>query len=111
MDQNNQITFTTKHTQELHDALKNKGINAILEYHDGHKHVDLAIIEARIFIEVDGLHHFTDPNQIIRDFDRDHFSDGDDFDTIHIPNIIIEHHLEEVAKAITDVVKSRLNNS
>lgn len=108
MNQINQKPFVTPQTSELYEALVKMGVKASLEYPDGHKHVDIAILEARIFIEVDGLHHFTNSEQIERDFKRDHFSDGDDFDTIHIPNIVIEHHLQEVAQAIVEVVKRRI---
>lgn len=98
----------TEHTTELFNELRKLGINAVLEYNDGHKHIDIAILDARIFIEVDGLHHYTDADQIERDFKRNHFSDGDDFDTIHIPNLIIEHHRLAVARAIEKIVKKRL---
>jgi very-short-patch-repair endonuclease len=99
--------YVTEQTKRLHEALGKLGIDSIVEYNDGHKHVDIAIVSARIFIEVDGLHHFTDPKQIEADFKRNHYSDGDDFDTIHIPNIIIQHHCDEVAAAIAKVISSR----
>lgn len=97
----------TKQVNELGEALQKRGIGTILEYSDGHKHVDIAILSAKIFIEVDGIHHLTDPEQIIRDFKRDHFSDGDDFDTIHIPNELLKTHLDQIASAIARVVEKR----
>ena len=57
-----------------------------LEHWDNHKHIEIAILDAKIYIEVDGLQHYTDPEEIKRDFKRNHFSDGDDFKTIHIQN-------------------------
>lgn len=105
----NQHHFATKQTRELYETLSRKGLKVIEEYSDGHKHVDIAIPQARIYIEVDGLQHFTDPAQIERDFKRDHYSDGDDFDTIHIPNLILEHHLEGVSEAIKSVALSRIS--
>lgn len=101
--------FITEQTKRLSEALEKLGIMTRLEYDDGHKHVDIAILNAKIFIEVDGLHHFTDPNQIDADFKRNHYSDGDDIATIHIPNIIIRDYCEEVAKAIAVVVEKRKN--
>lgn len=100
--------FITEETKKLNEVLNQNGVNTMLEYSDGHKHVDIAIPAAHIFIEVDGLHHFIDSKQIEADFKRNHYSDGDDFDTIHIPNIIIEHHCNEVAKAISTLVAKRL---
>lgn len=101
-------TYTiTKQALALYEALMKKGIQATKEHWDGHKHIDIAILPAKLFIEVDGLHHFTNPSQIEADFKRDHFSDGDDFDTIRIPNIIIDKYLIEVVEAIKNVVLGR----
>ena len=99
--------IVTEHTTELFNELKKLGVNAILEYNDGHKHIDIAILDARIFIEVDGLNHYTNAEQIERDFKRNHYSDGDDFDTIHIPNLVIEHHRVAIARAIEKIVRKR----
>ncbi len=98
----------TKQVIALNQALKKMGIKTELEYCDGHKHVDIAILSAKIYIEIDGLHHFIDPRQIEADFKRNHFSDGDDFKTIHIPNELIDRHLDSIAGAISKVVISRL---
>jgi very-short-patch-repair endonuclease len=103
----NKNPIPTKQVNELGEALRKRGIAIILEHSDGHKHVDIAILSAKIFIEVDGIHHLTDPEQIIRDFKRDHFSDGDDFDTIHIPNELLKTHLDQIVDAITKVVEKR----
>jgi very-short-patch-repair endonuclease len=104
----NRNPIPTKQVNELGEALQKRGIGVVLEHSDGHKHVDIAILSAKIFIEVDGIHHLTDPEQIIRDFKRDHFSDGDDFDTIHIPNELLKTHLDQIADAITKVVEKRI---
>lgn len=93
----------------LFDLLKSKGVNAILEYPDGHKSVDIAIPEAKIYIEIDGIDHFINPEQIERDFKREHYSEIDKFSTMHIPNIIVEHHTREVADGIIEVIKKTIN--
>jgi very-short-patch-repair endonuclease len=101
---------TSWQTERLFDELIKRGVKAINEYQDGHKTVDIAIPSAKIFIEVDGLQHLTDPKQILSDFKRDHFSDGDDFHTIRIPNKVIEDRLEleKVANAIAEVAHARI---
>jgi len=104
----NRNPIPTKQVNKLGEVLQKRGIGIVLEHSDGHKHVDIAILSAKIFIKVDGIHHLTDPDQIIRDFKRYHFSDGDDFDTIHIPNELLKTHLEQIADAITTVVHKRL---
>ena len=101
------INLPTKQVIDFNEAIKKRGIKTDLEYWDKHKHIDLAILSARIFIEVDGIQHLTNAEQIIRDFKRDHYSDGDDFNTIRIPNELLKTHLEEIADAITEVVKQR----
>ena len=77
---------------------------------DGHKRVDISIPWAKIDIEVDGLHHYTNPDQIARDFKRSYWSlTRDDYDTFHVPNMIIEQHLDAVADALAEV--ARINYS
>ena len=98
----------TKQVNELHQALLKRGVETVCEYSDGHKHVDLAILQAGIYIEVDGSQHFTDAKQIKSDFKRGYWSTINAFDTIHIPNSIIEKYLDKVADAITEVVKERI---
>jgi very-short-patch-repair endonuclease len=98
----------TRCEQLLYDALIKRGITATLAYNDGHKTVDIAVLPARMFIEVDDLGHFTNPDQIVRDFERHHFSDGDDFDTFYVTNQIIDHYVDKVADALVEVVKRRI---
>lgn len=97
----------TKQAKQLYDALCGKGIKAELEYSDGHKTVDIAILDSRIYIEVDGLNHFIDPEQIVRDFKRSHFSDGDDYSTFYVTNQIIDNYLDEVVNALIKVVEMK----
>lgn len=99
------MTFNTptKQTTALTEALRVRGIRVETEYWDGHKHIDVYLPDARIFVEVDGLQHYTNPKQILADFKRDHFSDGDDVPTLRLTNQLIETHLEEIADAITKI--------
>ena len=91
----------------LFDALTLSGVYAELEYWDGHKHVDIRIPDAYLYIEVDGLHHFTRPKQIARDFIRDHYSSNDGYNTLRIPNPVVEEYLDQVVKAIVEIVSKR----
>ena len=107
MPKKNYKFVITKQTRALYEELNKRGVQGKLEYWDGHKHIDIAILEAGIFIEIDGMQHFMDPKEIERDFKRNHYSEGDDFNTIHIPNIVIDNYLERVADAVAKVAKSR----
>lgn len=99
----------SSHEQALYDALIKRGVKAKLSYNDGFKTVDIAILPARIYIEVDDLGHFTNPDQIIRDFRRSHFSDGDDYATFYVTNQIIGRYVDDVADALVEVVKRKMN--
>ena len=66
---------------------------------------DIAILKARIYIEVDGIQHFTTPKQIIADFQRQHYSDIDNFRTFYVTNQILEHFTDDVADALEKVVR------
>ena len=97
----------TPQVLKLAQALEEKGIKLELEHWDGHKHVDIYIPSARLYIEVNGLMHYTDPETILRDLKRTHFSDGDDFDTLELTNQLVDSHLEEITKAIFEIRKAR----
>src|SRR3989344_663063 len=97
----------TPQVKKLNEVLKQKGVKTDLEHWDHHKHIDIAILNSKIYIEVDGLSHYVNPEQIKRDFKRDHFSDGDDFRTIHITNQLIDTHVDEIAEAISEIVKEQ----
>jgi very-short-patch-repair endonuclease len=101
-------TETTLNQDQLYCALLARGIPARLEHSDGHKHVDIGVPEAKLYIEVDGLRHLTDAEQLLRDIARDHYSDDEGNATIHVPNEFIESHLDEVADAIAQVAKKRM---
>jgi very-short-patch-repair endonuclease len=97
----------SKHAQLLYDALQKRRIKCELEVLDGNKHIDLSIEWAELDIEIDGIQHFTNPKQIHSDLERAYWSGRDGYDTIHIPNILIEKHLEEIADAIAKVARER----
>ena len=97
----------TPQAVELSEALNYRGIRNEREHDDGHKHVDIYIPEANLYIEIDGKYHLTDPNHLFRDLRRDACSHKDGIDTIRIPNFYVENHLDEVANAIAEVVRKR----
>lgn len=99
----------TEQEDKLYCALISRGIKAIPHYSDGHKTVDIAILDARLFIEVDGLQHFTNSEQIMSDFKRYHYSDEDDFSTFYVTNQIIDEFLDDVVNALVKVIKERIN--
>lgn len=99
--------ISTKQTQLLINALEIRGLKVKAEHWDGHKHIDIFIPAVGMYLEVDGLPHYTRPAQILSDLQRDHFSNEEGFFTKHIPNSMIETHLDAVADAITQVVTGK----
>src|SRR4030067_3708579 len=97
----------TPQAVELSEALNYRGIRNEREHDDGHKHVDIYIPEANLYIEIDGEYHLTDPNHLFRDLQRDACSHKDGIDTIRIPNLYVENNLEELANAIAEVARKR----
>ena len=83
-------------------ALRGLGIEVEMEHWGGHKHVDLFLPGSGIQIEVDGSQHVTNPEQILTDLKRSHYSDSDRYGTIHIRNEDIESDLEKITVAIAE---------
>lgn len=100
----------TEQETKLYNALIERGIKATANYNDGHKTVDIAVLNAKLYIEIDGIQHFTDSEQIKRDFKRYHFSDGDDYATFYVTNQIVDTHLEDIADALQKVIMERISN-
>ena len=94
---------STEHAKNLHAALVTVGVEAYLEHPDGHKCVDIFVPKAKLYIEVDGRHHYTSARQIQTDFKRDHFSDDDGFHTMHITNEAADNDAIRIARAIKKI--------
>lgn len=77
------------------------------EVYDGHKHVDLSIDSAKLDIEVDGLQHLTNPNQILTDIQRSKYSREDGYETIRVHNIDLKQDAPGIAEAIAKVAEKR----
>jgi len=92
----------------LHSALVQRGVEAEIEKWDEHKHIDISVEKAGLYIEVDGDDHYTNPETLMRDLRRDYYSEESDFDTLHIPNFIIDKDVNGVADALVEVVRMRV---
>lgn len=97
----------TKEAADLKDAIEKEGVRVLVELHDGHKHIDLALPTAKLNVEVDGIQHLTDPQQIVTDLSRGYYSHKNGYDTMHIPNEMIRLHLNEISKALAEAAKIR----
>jgi len=104
---------TTEQVKKLKHALEGAGIHVEEECADGHKHVDLCIRYAKLYIEVEGPPHFLNAKQIIADFKRDDYSTSGGFETFRIPNEYIDNHCYKLVGAIKKVLeyRTKLSNS
>lgn len=95
-------TETTRETILLFLSLKKNGVPAELEKYDGHKTIDIAVTDAKVNIEVDGVHHNKDSKQALADLKRTFYAFKKGFLTLRIPNSLVKNELEETANYITD---------
>jgi len=93
----------TKQALALASALEKRGIKVELEHWDGHKHVDVFVPATGLYVEIEGLQHFVNSQQISADFMRDHYSDAEKHPTFRITNQLVETHLEEIADAVANL--------
>ncbi|MDH6309805.1 hypothetical protein M2451_002011 [Dysgonomonas sp. PFB1-18] len=94
--------ISTWQTITLYFALKTRGVPAELEKFDGFKHIDIAITDARVNLEIDGGHHNYDTKQAMADLKRTYYSFLKGFLTLRIPNSLICNNdiIEETADFI-----------
>ncbi len=97
----------TPQASRLSKALDDLDVKHILEYDDGHKHVDIAIEWAKIYLELDGSQHGLSPKQICADDDRDKYSLKDGFVTKRIPNTWIDEDVDRLALSIATLANKR----
>lgn len=97
----------TRYQRMLFEAIKQRGIECEYEAYDGFKHVDIAIQKARLYIEIDGDHHSTDPTQLDKDLKRDEYSSKEGYITKHYTNQQIADNITAIADALAEVIKSR----
>jgi very-short-patch-repair endonuclease len=97
----------TREAQDLKLALEKLGVRVLAEVDDGHKHIDLALPDSHINVEVDGDQHVTDAHQILSDLARSHYSDDAGYHTLHISNQAIRTNLGGVASALAEAAKIR----
>ncbi|MFH0891631.1 MAG: DUF559 domain-containing protein [Candidatus Falkowbacteria bacterium] len=95
--------------KKLYNALIRRNIECEKEKWDNHKHIDISIDRAKIYIEIDGDYHYTSSRQIEADFNREYYSSQDGYRTIHIPNSLIDRKLRHVANAIEQVAMDYIN--
>lgn len=97
----------TPEARRLGNLLKEMGYKVEFEKYDGYKHIDIAIVNKKVNIEVDGNHHHGKV-QALRDLKRTFYSWEKSFVTLRIPNSLTKDDttIEETAKYIDKFLKT-----
>ncbi len=108
---NKKTSTPTHEATKLAEALKKLGLKPELEKFDGYKHIDIAIVTAKVNIEVDGGHHNTSEKQALADLKRTYHSFKKGYVTLHIPNCLVKNDktIEETAAFINKFVRESLD--
>jgi very-short-patch-repair endonuclease len=95
---------STPRQRKLFYELKKRGVPAKLELNDGYKTIDIAVPDARVNIEVDGIPHNSFGYQALSDLKRTYYSMKKGYFTLRIPNSLIDHHFEETIDLVVDIL-------
>jgi len=99
----------TPEARKIGFLLKKAGWRIEFEKFDGYKSIDIAIVEARVNIEVDGSHHNLDEKQALADLKRTFYSFKKGFLTLRIPNSLLRD--DYTIKETADFINEFLNES
>lgn len=95
--------------RNLFFALKKRGVPVEFEAYDGFKHVDIAIHEIKLYIEVEGTLNQIDPNQFFEQMRNDTFSNEGNYQTKRLNNEFVSGNLDRLADTIKEVyLKSKV---
>lgn len=90
---------STPEARKLGKLLEDYDWNVELEKWDGHKHIDIAIVEAKVNIEVDGLQHGYNHKQALADLERTYYSFKKGYVTLRIPNTLVNDYKDRETTA------------
>jgi len=88
----------------LYLSLRKRHVPAELEKFNGYKTIDIAIVDAKVNIEVEAPHHQFKYKQALTDLKQTLYSFQDGFLTLRIPNVLIKKNLEETANCVTELI-------
>ena len=95
---------TPREAIQLYYGLKESGVNAMLEWWDGTKSIDIAISRVKLNIEIDTEYHMMTHEQAINDLEEAMHSFKNGFTTIRIPHVLIKYYLKETVVNILGIM-------
>ncbi|MBL7773407.1 MAG: DUF559 domain-containing protein [Chitinophagaceae bacterium] len=87
--------------------MKKNGLPVELEKYDGYKRIDIAIVKAKLNIEVDGIRHSKDSKQSLTDLKRMYYSMRKGYETVRIPNVLVNNNVNDVVNIISSMYVER----
>lgn len=97
---------STDEAIKLCEILIKMGFKAQLEKYDGYKHIDIAIPNVKVNIEVDGMQHSYSEKQALADLKRTFYSWKKGYVTVRIPNKLIKEKAYDTAKFIKKFIEA-----
>lgn len=101
-------TVSTPEARKLYGELIKLGYNAELEKWDGYKHIDIAVVRAKINIEIDGSHHNHRASTALKDLQRTFYSLEKGYVTVRISNSLIKYKFVETVGYLDKILKVRI---
>jgi len=101
---------STIEATKLYLSLKKRDVPAELEKFNGYKTIDIAIVDAKVNIEVLGPHDHSKYKRALSDLKQTLYSFQDGYLTLRIPNVLIKKNLEKTAKCVTELIMHNKNN-
>ena len=95
---------------KLYLSLKKRDVPAELEKFNGYKTIDIAIVDAKVNIEVLGPHQHFKYKRALTDLKQTLYSFQDGYLTLRIPDVLIKKNLEKTAKCVTELIMHNRNN-
>ena len=90
---------------QLYYGLKEAGVNAMLEWWDGKKSIDIAISRVKLNIEIDDQYDKLSHEQAINDLEEDMHSFKNGFTTVRIPHVLVRYYLKETINNIIGIME------
>jgi hypothetical protein len=90
---------------QLYYALKDAGVNPMLEWWDGKKSIDIAISRVKLNIEIDSEYDKLTEHEAINNLEEAMHSFKNGFTTIRIPHIVVRFYLNETVNNIIGIMQ------
>ncbi|GGG46248.1 hypothetical protein GCM10011414_14840 [Croceivirga lutea] len=96
---------TPKEAIQLYYALKNAGVNPMLEWWDGNKSVDIAISRVKLNIDIGTDYELMTHKQALGELEEAMHSFKNGFTNIRIPHILVKYYLKDTVKYVIGIIE------